>query len=289
PGGDADIVARLAADGARVDVVPGLVTGTAAAVDAALPDRAATRPLLGLRVVVTRAAEQAGELSSRLRRLGALVVELPTIRVEGPADGGAALGAALESLAGGDWLVLTSANGARRVLDLVPDARGLDGVRLAAIGPATADVLAGAHLPPDLVPARYVAESLLEELPEPPADGSARVVLARAAVARDTLPAGLRARGWRVVVVEAYRTVPAAPSPEAVEAASRADVVCFTAPSTFDRFVELAGLERLSPTVACIGPVTAAAVRARGLEPTVVATEYTVAGLVEALARWARG
>ena len=246
-------------------------------------DLDAVRPLRGLGVVVTRAAAQAEELARPLRRLGARVVELPTIRIEPPADGGAALAAALADPARYDWLVITSVNGARAVLDRLPDARRLAGVRLAAIGPATAAVLEAAHLPPDLVPPRYVAESLLDAFPA----GGGRVLVARAAVARDVLPEGLRRAGWEVDVVEAYRTVAGRPSPAALDAAGAADVVCFTAPSTFERFLALAGAERLAPAVACIGPVTAAAVQAAGIEPAVVAAVHTVPGLVDALADWA--
>jgi uroporphyrinogen-III synthase len=247
-------------------------------------DLASARPLRGLTVVVTRAAEQAGGLATPLVRLGARVVELPTIRIGEPADGGAGLDAALASPSRYDWVVVTSVNGARAVSRRVPDARRLAGVRLAAIGPATAQALAEAHLPPDLVPPRFVAESLLEVFPS----GSGRVLLARAAVARDVLPDGLRERGWTVDVVEAYRTAPARPADDALERLAGADVACFTAPSTFEQFLELAGRSRLAPAVACIGPVTAAAVRAAGITPAVVAPVHTIPGLVDALITWAR-
>jgi uroporphyrinogen III methyltransferase/synthase len=244
--------------------------------------------LRGLEVVVTRAATQAGELSRPLARLGARVVELPTIRIDGPADGGAALDAAVTAAVGTpphyDWLIVTSANGAAAVLSRLPDARRLAGVRLAAIGPATAAVLAAAHLPADLVPPRFVAESLLEVFPE----GPGRILLARAAVARDVLPDGLRAAGWAVDVVEAYRTATPTPHPEALDAVAGADVVCFTAPSTFERFLTLVGRDRLPPVVDCIGPVTADAVRAAGIDVTVEASVHTVPGLLDALVTWAR-
>jgi uroporphyrinogen-III synthase len=270
------------------DVVPGL---SADAEDRALTtlatygaDLDVIRPLRGLTVVVTRAAPQAPELSRPLRRLGAGVVELPTIRIDGPADGGVALDAALADLSRYGWLIVTSANGAAAVLARLPDARRLGGLQLAAIGPATAAALAAAHLPADLVPPRYVAESLLEVFPR----GPGRVLLARAAVARDVLPDGLRAAGWSVDVVEAYRTATPTPSPDALDAVAGADVACFTAPSTFERFLALAGRERLPPAVACIGPVTAEAVRAAGVEPAVEAPVHTMAGLVDALVAWVR-
>ncbi len=181
-----------------------------------------------------------------------------------------------------DWLVVTSANGARRVLSGLPDARALGGVSVAAIGPGTAAALAEGNVRADLVPDRFVAESLLEAFPAPPADGG-RVLLARAAVARDTLPDGLRAAGWDVEVVEAYRTVPARPAPALLDAAAAADIVTFTSSSTVTRYLAVAGADRVPPVVACIGPVTAATAREAGLTVAVEAGEHTIPGLVQAL------
>ncbi len=177
---------------------------------------------------------------------------------------------------------MTSANGARRVLAGLPDARALGGVAVAAIGPGTAAALADGNVRADLVPERYVAEGLLEAFPAPP-DGGGRVLLARAAVARDTLPEGLRAAGWDVDVVEAYRTVPATPDPAALDAAAAADIVTFTSSSTVTRFLEVAGPDRVPPLVACIGPVTSATAQDAGLTVDVEATDHTVPGLVAAL------
>ncbi len=150
-------------------------------------------PLAGRTVVVTRATDQAGSLTVALEAEGATVVELPVVAIAEPADGGAALDAALAGIAGCDWVVVTSPNGARRVVDRlgggVPAA-----TRFAAVGPKTAAPLVDAGIPVDLVPDRAVAESLLEAFPAPPPDGG-RVLLARAEVARDVLPDGLRAGG----------------------------------------------------------------------------------------------
>ncbi len=101
------------------------------------------------------------------------------------------------------------------------------------------------------------------------------------------LPEGLIAAGWQVDVVPAYRTVSAQPSPAVLAAAAGADVICFTSPSTFTRFVELAGREQLAPVVASIGPVTSAAIGAAAVPVTVQAAVYTVAGLVQAIVDWA--
>ncbi len=169
------------------------------------------RPLFGLRVAVTRARDQASGLVAGLRELGADTIEVPSIQVLGPTDGGVALRAAIGRLDTYDWVVLTSANGAARLLAALDDegldVRAIGNALVAAIGPGTAEVLAAGGIRADLVPERFVAESLLDAFPDPPAVGG-RVLLARAAVARDVLPDGLRERGWLVDVVEAYRTAP---------------------------------------------------------------------------------
>ena len=135
------------------------------------------RPLFGKRVVVTRARDQASGLKSRLLDLGAAVVELPTIVIDDPIDGGDALRRAAHQASSYDWIVLTSANGADRLLRCLHDARDLGGVRVAAIGPGTAEVLAKANIRADLVPGHYIAESLLDEFPAPGPNGG-RVLLA---------------------------------------------------------------------------------------------------------------
>jgi uroporphyrinogen III methyltransferase / synthase len=259
-----------------------IVVGGVAAQDLAWFER---RPLFGRKVVVTRARAQASQLSDRLAALGAEVVEVPAIEIGDPDDGGAALRAAVDRIDGYDWVVFTSPNGVDRFFAHVPDSRALGGVRVAAIGPGTADALAGVRIVPDLVPPRFVAESLLDAFPPPsdlPSTGK-RVLLARAAVARDVLPDGLRALGWDVDVVDAYRTRAGHPGEAALASAGSADAVTFTSSSTVTNYLDVAGAERVPPVVACIGPVTAATARDHGLDVTVEATEHTVAGLVDAL------
>jgi uroporphyrinogen III methyltransferase/synthase len=263
---------------ARLESPATIVIGDVAAQDLAWFER---RPLFGKRIVVTRAREQASSLSDRLAAFGAITIEVPTIVVSDPDDGGAALRAALGRAGDYDWLVVTSANGAARVLAQLHDARDLGGVRVAAIGPGTALALAAGNIRADLVPARYVAEALLEEFPR--AANGGRVLLARAAVARDVLPDGLRALGWDVDVVDAYRTVAAMPSRAQLDAVAGADIITFTSSSTVERFLELAGPSRVPPIVACIGPVTAATARARGVDVQIEATVHTIDGLVDAI------
>jgi uroporphyrinogen III methyltransferase/synthase len=238
-----------------------------------------SRPLFGRRVVVTRAREQASDLVARLNAAGADTVELPVIRVVDPSDGGAALRAGAARVHEFDWVVVTSANGAERLCRELRDARAFGGAQVAAIGPGTAAALRRRGVLADLVPPRFVAEALVEAFPA----GSGRVLLPRAAVARDTLPDGLRAKGWTVDVVEAYRTERIPVTDEARERARTADAITFTSSSTVTNFLDAAGRDALPPVVACIGPVTAGTARAQGLRVDVEAAEHTIDGLVEAL------
>ncbi|MGE3619776.1 MAG: uroporphyrinogen-III C-methyltransferase [Acidimicrobiia bacterium] len=253
------------------------------------------RPLLGRRVVVTRARAQASNLVAELAHLGADVVELPVVEVVDPPDGGQALAEAAGRLGDYRWVVLTSANGAHRLFGALDraglDARALGSARVAAIGPGTAAVLADRGVRADLVPERFVAESLVGAFPAPERPGEDRVLLARASVARDVLPRALRDQGWVVDVVDAYATEVPQLDPARIAAAAAADVVTFTASSTVHRFVEAVGAARLRPppAVACIGPVTAETARAVGLPVDVEAEVHTIDGLVEALVAWARG
>jgi uroporphyrinogen III methyltransferase/synthase len=254
-----------------------IVVGAVAGLDLGWFER---RPLFGRTIVVTRARAQSSSLLARLRELGAATVELPAIRIDEPADGGAALRRAAADLAGFDWVVVTSPNGARRLLAACRDARAFGPAQVAAIGPGTADALREGNVEADLVPERFVAEGLLEVFPDPPAGGGT-VLLARAAEARDVLPEGLRERGWSVEVVEAYRTVQGRPSADELAAAASADVVTFTSSSTVRNF--LAVCDTVPPVVACIGPVTAATAREHGLHVDVEADVHTIDGLLDAL------
>ena len=284
--------AELQRLGIDFEVVPGVAV--AAGEQAAAPPgpiAAGHRPLAGRTVVVPRPEGQQAVLAEALRRRGARVVVMPVIAIAAPDDGGAALAAAVRRLHTYDWLVVTSANGARALLEAIDDLRALAGVRLAAIGPATAAVLAAARVPAALVPARFVAEGLLDEFPAPPSGGG-RVLLVRAAVARDTLPDGLRGAGWTVEVVAAYRTVAAQVPDDALAEAGAADVALVTSPSTVERLAGLLGADHLAPggagpAVIAIGPVTAAAAETLGVRVDAVAERYDVDGLLEVVCRWA--
>jgi uroporphyrinogen III methyltransferase/synthase len=279
------------------------------------------RPLHGRRVVVTRARAQASGLAARLRDLGADVVEAPAIRVEPRAVEGE-LAAALDRIESYDVVCLTSPNGAALLLDGLGaaaggtgreaaadapgreaaadasagagtgtggadaprhrDARALAGTTVAAIGPGTARALAARGIRADVVPERSVAESLLESLAGLGVAGR-RVLVARAAEARDVLPDGLRDLGARVDVVALYDTVAEELGPDVLEAIGSADYVTFTSSSTVTRFMDAVGDPPAHARVVSIGPVTSATARERGLEVHVEAERHDVDGLVDAL------
>jgi uroporphyrinogen III methyltransferase/synthase len=256
------------------------------------------KPLFGKRVLVTRASEQSESLAQALRERGAATVELPMIRIEPPHDP-LPLTAAVKRLRDYTWLVFTSQNGVRAFFRELRaqggDARRLGACRIAAIGPSTAETLAPYGITCDLMPDNYRGEALAERmLAEHGGDMRAvRVLLPRAAVARDALPEMLRQAGATVDVVEAYRTYGA--SPETVQTLRQLverrelDVVTFTASSTVEHTLAALGedaADRLAGlTLASIGPITTQTAEARGLHVAFTADEYTIAGLVSALER----
>jgi uroporphyrinogen III methyltransferase / synthase len=248
------------------------------------------RPLFGRRVVVTRAAAQAGALSERLRALGADVLEMPATRVE-PLDP-APLAAALARLGEYDWMAFTSQNAVRLVWEALRaaglDARALAGVRVCTVGSATGEALLARGIAVDVVPIRFVAEGVLEALAGRTDVQGARVLYATAEGARDVLPAGLRALGAVVDVVPVYRSAPDGAGAEQLRQAladGAVDLVTFTSASTVHGYVQAVGAElaRRAPA-ASIGPVTSEAARAAGITVAVEAAESTIPGLVAAVA-----
>jgi uroporphyrinogen III methyltransferase/synthase len=253
-------------------------------------------PLAGRTIAVTRAREQATDLVDVLARLGAVVIEAPAVRFEDPPDW-APLDAALDTLAGYDWLVLTSANTLPRVLSRMR-ARGLEpaalrraveqGLLVAAVGPGTAAALEPLGFPALVLPETYRAEGLVAALQGRDWQG-VRVFLPRAYEAREELPAALRARGAHVDAAPAYRTVASpegvALAREALEA-GRLDAVTLTSGAIARAFVQGLGpaRDRLATTaLVSIGPVTTEALHALGLAPAAQARSATVPGLVAAL------
>lgn len=240
------------------------------------------RPLFGRRVVVTRSRAQASVLADRLRDLGAIVIEAPTIAPTTPLDGGEAIRAAIGSLATYDWLVLTSPTAVTHTFELIPDVRALGGVKVAAVGTGTSGALREHRVVADLVPDRFVAEGLVEVFPAPPPEGG-RVLLAVAQDARPVVADGLRAMGWHVDVAHPYRTAPVPLDDAAVAAVAASDAVTFTSSSTVTNLVEAVGIERVPPVVVSIGPITSARAASHGLTVTAEADPHSLDGLIDAL------
>ncbi|MFP5388399.1 MAG: uroporphyrinogen-III C-methyltransferase [Thermoleophilia bacterium] len=268
------------------------------------------RPLHGRRVVVTRARAQASGLAKTLRDLGAEVVEMPAIRIEARIAS-EEVRRAVERISEYSLIVLTSPNGVRLLFEALREA-GLDaralgrpgkqqveatdsggspdiGTTIAAIGPGTARALARCGLAADVVPERFVAESLVESLAAVDVAGK-KVLVARAAEARDVIPEHLEGRGAAVDVLALYETVREEPSAEAIESARSADYVTFTSSSTVRNLTEALG-ERFpsAARIVSIGPVTSEAAREAGLEVDVEAERHDIEGLVSALRKDATG
>jgi uroporphyrinogen III methyltransferase/synthase len=246
-------------------------------------------PLFGCKIVVTRAADQAAEFCDRLRALGADAIELPVIVLEPPADP-APLDRAIENLTGYDWLIFTSVNGVRFFLERLDqsryDLRWLK-ARICAIGPATRRAVEDLHLKVDLMPEEYVAESLIKAFATENLAGQ-KVLLPRAAVARDVIPAELTKLGAQVDVVEAYRNVvpPNAPARanEIFSGAKKPHWITFTSSSTVKNLLVITGREALEGVrIASIGPVTSSTLCAHGLKVDAEAKQFTLDGLIEAI------
>jgi uroporphyrinogen-III synthase len=232
-------------------------------------------PLAGRTVAVTRAAEQAGPLVTRLEALGALVFEVPLIAIADPLDGGAALRAAVAALDTYDWVVLTSPNAARRFLDAVGS--GPVSPRIAAVGPGTAQVVLDRGRGVDLIPQRAIGEGLVEAF----ARGPGRVLFPRAEVARAVVAEGLADKGWTVDVVDAYRTVPAPVTPDHVKALLTADVVVLTSSSTAT--ATASALAGAAPQrVVSMGIATTLTANNIGLPVAITADPSTIDGLLAA-------
>jgi uroporphyrinogen III methyltransferase / synthase len=253
------------------------------------------RPLFGRRILVTRARAQASGFLSMLQELGAECIEFPTIEVV-PPESWDVVDHAIDSLESFDWLLFTSANGVEfflsRLAHAEKDIRDLKGLRIAAIGPKTAAVLDTLGVHADLVPGEYRAEATAAALKERGISG-ARILLPRAAEARDVLPVELRAAGSEVIVAPVYKTIRPRQNIDRVRkllADGEIDAVTFTSSSTVTNFIGMFDGEeaRLREwmkwiAVACIGPVTADTARGKGLDVAFTADTYTVEALCRGL------
>lgn len=257
------------------------------------------RPLFGQRVVVTRAREQAGPLAERLRECGADVLEIPTVKFDPPTRRQGIVDALL-GLGAYDWLVFTSPNGVTAFFDYFfrhfQDLRDLGGVRIAAIGPATAGRLKDLHVQVDLMPEEALGTKIAEAFAQFESIENLKICLLRAEVASPELPQALEALGAIVDDIACYRTVPETEDHDGTAATLRergADWLTFTSGSTVDHFharFDLPGLLQRFPQMelASIGPETSKALLGLGLKPPLEAKSHTIDGLVEALLTAAR-
>ena len=244
------------------------------------------RPPGGGVVLVTRPQGPADDLAERLRARGIEAIEAPTIRIE-PVPPGGPLDRAIRAASGGryDWVVFTSVAGVQAWFDRAGAVGATElRARVGAVGPGTAESLARQSRDPDLVPPTFTTAALGEAFPR----GPGRVLLARADLAAPDLEAALRAKGWSVDRVDAYRTVFVEELPPPARAAldeGRVAAITFTSASTVRGFIRAAG--RLPDGVAavCIGPVTAAAAREAGMDVAAEADPHTIEGLVDAVVR----
>lgn len=283
----ADVATRAAAAGIQLPVL--LVVGEVVLAGEQLR-WVDLRPLAGKRILITRAAEQAAGLSALLEAEGAEVMTLSAISIE-PAIDNSALDQAIQQIESSQWVIFTSVNGVQAFVERLQragmDWRALKGVRLGAIGPATAEALRAAGVRPDFVPDEYVAEAIIAGIGDV---SGQRVLLPRADIAREALAVELRRLGAVVEEVAAYRTVTRPLDAQTVTAAlaQRPDAITFTSSSTVRGFLAaLPGLNAAEAlrdvAVACIGPITAQTAREAGLTPRIVAREYTMPGLTQAL------
>lgn len=256
-----------------------------------------SKPLFGKRILVTRPKAQAADLVERLSNLGAEPIEAPMIRIEPPKDYGP-LDEACELAGTFDWVVFTSVNGVdsflQRLIHGAKDIRELRGVRLCAIGPATALRLTEYGLKVDLIPTEHRGEAVAEALRSADTLSDRRILLPRADLAREWLPDELRRTGAEVVDVTAYRTVLAGgekdkgPDIYKMLLEQEIDVITFTSASTVRNFVKVLGpdpaADLLNTTVvAAIGPITAEAATRLNIETTIMPSTYTVPALIDAI------
>ena len=247
------------------------------------------RPLYRRRVVVTRATHQALALTERLRELGAEVIEMPATQIARLDL--APLRSAIAGLSRYQWLILTSQNAVsifwEQLLGEGKDARALAGLRIAAVGPATAGALLEHGITVDVIPKRFVAEGLLEMLRERDDLSGKRVLYVTAEGAREVLPQGLREMGTHLDVIEAYRSIPDGEGAERLARAiesGKLDLATFTSGSAVRGYVDAIGedLAKHVPAVS-MGPQTSEALREAGIEVKAEAKESTLDGLVSAV------
>lgn len=251
------------------------------------------RPLIGKRILITRAREQSVEFTNLLQKLGAEVIEFPTIKIVPPISW-KKLDQAIDQLDSYDWIIFTSVNGVNFFFQRLIEKRKQDSlppsIKICAIGPATANQLREKKIPVSYMPKEYIAEAILKGFKKISIRGK-RILLARAKKARDLLPKGLKEMGAKVDVVEAYRTVRPKEGGRQLKKiliGEKIDAIAFTSSSTVNHFVKLLGGVDLKKTlkniaIACIGPVTSQTAKEKGLEVQIQPKVYTIRGLSQAM------
>ena len=251
------------------------------------------KPLTGKKILITRARKQSGEFATQLKKLGAEVIEFPTIEIVPPLRW-KELDQAIQQLKYYDWLIFTSANGVhffwQRLAERGGHHRLPSSLKVCAIGPATARQLKEKKISVHYIPKEFIAESILEGFEKMFIKGK-RILLARAKKARDILPNGLKKMGAEVDVVEVYRTVkPKGGSKRLRQLLTdrKIDVITFTSSSTINHFGELLRKENLKKllkgiTIACIGPVTARTAKEWEMKVQIQPKRHTILGLTKAI------
>ena len=249
------------------------------------------KPLFGKGIVITRPEKQADDLAQLLVKERANPIHFPTIKIVPPTNW-RGLDAAIKNLEEYEWLIFTSANGVayffERLLANKKDVRDLKGVKICCIGPATAQQVEGKGIRVNLVPRKFISEGILKSFSGKNLKGK-KILIARAAKARDVLPEGLKKLGAQVDVVTAYETINSGKKKNELEflfKENQVDVITFTSSSTVNNFVKIMGRNFSLPKsvkIACIGPVTAAAAKKVGFPVDIHQEEYTMEGLVQAL------
>jgi len=250
-----------------------------------------SKPLFGKGVVITRPEKQADDLAQLLIKEGATPIHFPTIKIVPPLSW-RELDKAIKKLDDYDWLIFTSANGVAYFFERLSakgkDIRDLKGIKICCIGPATARQVQDKGIRVDLIPGEFISEGILKSFARKKLKGK-KILLARAAEARDVLPEGLKKLGARVDVATAYVTVTSGRKKNELEDLfyeNRVDVITFTSSSTVNNFRKIMGSGFRLPEgvkIASIGPVTAATARKAGFPVDIHQEEYTMEGLVNAL------
>lgn len=239
------------------------------------------------RILVTRSRAQADDFAEKLRSAGFEPIFFPVIEIQ-PIENNVALERALSKLDCYEWIVFTSVNAVEVVFDQFPSLHWGDGIKIAAVGPKTAEALKTRGVSADFVPSEYIPEAILPGLGDLIGKW---VLLPRAEIGRKDLPESIFKAGGVPHEVTVYKTLPTQPDEDGL-AALRAgvDVITLTSPSTVQNFITVArqnGLDPLrlpnNPLFACIGPITEQAAQEAGLPNILVAKEYTTDGLLAVL------